>query len=140
MQKKVIAVSGGFDPIHIGHIRMFKEASKLGHLYVILNSDDFLKKKKGYVFMPYEERKEIIKSIKYVRNVVDCVDKDMSVCKTLDILSPNIFCNGGDRKCEDDLLEKDICKKLNIQMLFNVGGEKISSSSELVKKMDEKKI
>ena len=57
---KTIAISGGFDPVHVGHLRMMKAASDFGEVIVILNSDDWLERKKGYVFMPFEERKEII--------------------------------------------------------------------------------
>lgn len=125
-------VSGGFDPIHIGHIRYFKEAKKLGDkLIVILNSDNFLTKKKGYVFIPYKQRKEIIESIKYVDKVVKCIDKDQTVCKTLAKIRPDIFAKGGDRTLEN-IPEKDICDKLGIKMKFNVGGKKIQSSSKLV--------
>jgi len=137
MIKKIVAVSGGFDPLHVGHIRMFKEAAKYGDLYVILNSDNFLISKKSYTFMSHEERKEIIKSIRYVKDVIDCIDKDQSVCKTLEKLKPDIFCNGGDR-FTTNTLEVDICKKLGIKMKFNVGGDKIQSSSILVNKRRQK--
>lgn len=133
-RKIVVAVSGGWDPLHVGHVRLFKEAKKLGDkLIVILNSDRFLMKKKGYVFMPHKERKEIIKSIKYVDKVVDCIDKDQTVCKTLVKLKPDIFANGGDRT-SGNIPEEDICERLGIKMVFNVGKGKIQSSSWLVNK------
>ncbi len=131
----IVATSGGYDPLHIGHIRCFKEAKKLGDkLIVILNSDKFLKKKKGYVFMPYKERKEIIESVKYVDKVVGCVDKDQTVCKTLELLKPDIFAKGGDRNLKN-IPEKEVCERLGIKMVFNVGGGKIQSSSWLVDKL-----
>ena len=68
-------VSGGFDPLHIGHIKMFQEAAKLtSKLIVIVNNDDFLMQKKGYVFMPIDERMEIIKNISVVDKVVKSID------------------------------------------------------------------
>lgn len=131
MRKKVV-VSGGFDPLHIGHIRYFKAAKKLGRLIVILNSDRFLKNKKGFVFMPFKERKEIIESIKYVDKVVLCIDRDQSVSKTLEKLKPDIFAKGGDRKITN-IPESEIetCKRLKIKMIFLVGGKKIQSSTRL---------
>jgi len=134
---KRVAVSGGFDPIHIGHIRMIQEASKLGdELIVILNTDRFLMDKKGFVFMPFEERKEILESIIGVTEVVECIDKDQAVSETLAMIKPDIFANGGDRKNEDDIPEYEVCLKHDIEMVFSVGaGGKVQSSSELVKKV-----
>jgi len=134
----VVAVSGGFDPIHIGHIEMLNQARKLGDkLVVILNSDRFLKNKKGYVFMKFKERKAIIENIKSVDKVIPCIDKDQTVCKTLEKLKPDIFANGGDRT-RDNIPEVAVCKKLGIKMIFNVGGKKIQSSSWLVNKARNK--
>lgn len=133
----IVAVSGGFDPIHIGHIRMFKEARALGDkLVVILNNDNWLKKKKGYAFMPQKERKEIIENIKWVDGVVLTGHKpnpqDMSVANDLKKLKPNIFANGGDRKV-GNTPEGPVCEKYNIKMVFNIGrGGKIQSSSWLL--------
>lgn len=136
MARKKVAVSGGFDPIHIGHVRMIREASRLGDVVVILNSDKFLMNKKGFAFMSFEERKEILESIEGVSEVIACIDEDHTVCETLAQLKPHIFANGGDRKNEDDIPEYEICIKHNIEMVFNVGqGGKIQSSSELVKKV-----
>ena len=132
---KIVAVSGGYDPIHIGHIREFKAAKKLGDkLYVILNSDGFLKRKKGFVFMPLKERKEVLESIKYIDKVIPCIDKDQSVCKTLAKLKPDIFAKGGDRTF-GNIPEVSVCKKHNIKMIFGVGGGKVQSSSALTKKL-----
>lgn len=142
-KKIVVAVSGGFDPIHAGHVRYFHDAKKLGDvLLVILNNDNWLYKKKGYIFMNERERKEIIKSIKYVDQVVITNHppdpKDMSVTKELRELKPDIFANGGDR-IKKNTPEVALCAKLGIKMAFNVGhGGKIQSSSELVREAMKK--
>ncbi|OGE81158.1 MAG: hypothetical protein A3H72_03435 [Candidatus Doudnabacteria bacterium RIFCSPLOWO2_02_FULL_48_8] len=142
-KKTVVAVSGGFDPIHAGHVRYFHDAKKLGdELVVILNNDNWLYKKKGYIFMNERERKEIIKSIKYVDHVVITNHppdpQDMSVIKELRELKPDIFANGGDR-VKSNVPEVEVCRKLDIKMIFNVGhGGKIQSSSELVRQAADK--
>ncbi len=134
-----IVVSGGFDPIHVGHLRMFKEASELApKLIVIVNNDNFLIEKKGYVFMPITERIEIIEGFGVVDMVVESVDKDLTVCETLQWLAKKeniiIFANGGDRNNTDAIPEADVCRENKIAMKFNVGGGKIQSSSSLVVK------
>lgn len=129
---KKVAVSGGFDPLHVGHINLFKEAKKLGdYLVVILNSDEFLMTKKKYIFMPFEQRKEMIESIRWVDEVVPCIDKDQTVCQTLRKIKPDIFANGGDRN-KKNIPEVAICQEIGAQMVFNIGGGKIQSSSWLV--------
>lgn len=133
-----VAVSGGFDPIHKGHVRMIRAASAFGSVIVIANSDEWLLRKKGYAFMPFEERAEILESIKGVVAVVKAKDDDETVCETLRDLRPSMFANGGDRK-GDNVPEVALCEELGIQMLWNVGGEKIQSSSWLVEKSKEKK-
>jgi cytidyltransferase-like protein len=130
---KRVAVSGGFDPVHVGHVRMIQEASKYGHVIVIANSDVWLKRKKGYVFMPFEERAEILMSIKGVSDVCEALDDDDTVCMSLKKLVPDCFANGGDRK-PSNTPEMDVCDRLGIEMLWNIGGEKIQSSSDLVKR------
>ena len=137
MADKIVAVSGGFDPVHIGHIRMFRDAARLGKLTVILNTDDFLLRKKGYVFMPLEERKEILESIRYVDRVVVSIDKDDSVCKTLAMLKPDVFANGGDRTGKSEIRETGVCEQLGIEMVFGIGGPKVQSSSKLAANKDK---
>ena len=78
-----IALSGGFDPLHIGHIRMTQEAYKYGPVHIILNSDAWLERKKGYVFMPWEARKEMLLALKWVERVIDVDDSDGTVCEAL---------------------------------------------------------
>lgn len=137
-KKDTIAVSGGFDPIHIGHVRMIQEAADFGEVIVILNTDAWLKQKKGYVFMPFEERAEIIRALKGVKDVVECIDLDNTVCETLRSLTPTYFANGGDRK-EGNVPEESVCKREGIIMLWGVGGGKIQSSSWLVDGANEAK-
>lgn len=134
----IVAVSGGFDPVHVGHIRLFQESKKLGNkLVVILNNDNWLKQKKGFVFMPEKERKEIIEAFGCVDKVVltshSKKSKDMSVCRELQEIRPDIFANGGDRKITN-IPEVAVCKDIKCKMVFNVGGDKIQSSSWLLDK------
>jgi cytidyltransferase-like protein len=141
----VVAVSGGFDPLHIGHIRMFQEAKKLGdELVVIVNNDYWLADKKGKPFMSGEERKEIIEAIRGVDRVIltdhTSGDPDRSVCRALREIKPDIFANGGDRKPDGDPVpEVTLCEELGIKMVYNIGaGGKVQSSSWLIKKAAEK--
>lgn len=141
----VVAVSGGFDPIHPGHVRLIHEAKKLGtKLVVILNNDNWLKKKKGKPFMNEKERKEVLEALRDVDKVVLTNHKpnasDMSVSATLAKIKPDVFANGGDRDKKNSAdptstLYTDIntCKKIKCAMVFNVGkGGKIQSSSWLL--------
>lgn len=135
----IVAVSGGFDPLHRGHVCLFQEAKKLGNkLVVILNNDNWLKAKKGYAFMPQEERKEIIKALAMVDEVAltnhPPNPKDMSVCAELASLKPHIFANGGDRTLKN-IPEIEVCEKIGCKMIFGIGqGGKIQSSSWLLEK------
>ena len=137
----VVAVSGGFDPIHIGHVRMFEKAKKLGDkLVVIINCDDWLVRKKGFAFMPEKERKEIIMALKPVDDVYIHHSKDHHVNDAIKKLKPHIFANGGDRKNINDIPEAEVCKNLGIKMVFNIGhGGKVQSSSWLTAKIPIKK-
>ena len=142
-KKKVVAVSGGFDPVHVGHVRMFKRAKALGdYLVVILNNDNWLRHKKGAAFMPEAERKEIIESLGCVDEVMLTFHPetvtDRSVCAELRALKPDIFANGGDRRNTEDIPEAAVCEELGIEMVFNVGGDKVQSSSWLIDKANTK--
>ena len=138
--KTVVAVSGGFDPIHIGHLRLMQDAREQGdYLIVFLNTDDFLEAKKGKAFMSFAERKELIEGFACVDEVVATIDPVVSgppyqtQCETLRHYRPDIFANGGDRKF-DNIPEYQVCEELGIDMVFNMGeGGKVQSSSDLVR-------
>ena len=155
-RKNIIILSGGFDPVHIGHIRMFREASNLGHHVIVgLNSDGWFIRKKGKPFMPFEERKEVLESIQYVNQVLPFDDSDDTACDLIrkvrnlynqDDFDYNpsdvghagfldyykiYFANGGDRTTKN-VPEMGVCKELDVTMLWGVGGGKIQSSSDLI--------
>lgn len=131
MTKKVIAVSGGADPVHLGHVKMINDAAKYGNVIFILNSDDWLRRKKGYVFMPFEERAEILKAFRNVYDVISVDDSDGTVCEAIKEIKPDYFGNGGDRT-DKNTPELALCEGLDIELVWGLGGDKIQSSSELV--------
>ena len=125
-----IAVSGYFDPIHVGHLEYLKMAKDLGDiLIVIVNNNHQCILKKGKFFMDEKDRLEIVKAIKFVDEVFLSVDEDRTVCKSLELIRPNIFANGGDRST-NEVPETSVCKKYVIEMVDGLG-EKIRSSSSL---------
>lgn len=134
--KKTICVSGGFDPLHEGHIAYILDAAKYGDVIVILNSDEWLKRKKGFVFQRWDQRATIIAAIKGVIDVVTVDDDDGTVCEALRRIKPDYFANGGDRG-PGNTPEAELCKDIGIEMLWNVGGQKIESSSDLIKRVQK---
>lgn len=132
----IVAVSGYFDPIHVGHIEYFKLARDIagdnGKLIVILSNDEQTKMKKGKIFMPAEDRKIILESIKYVDEVYISIDKDETECESLRDIRPDIFAKGGDRFIYE-IPEASVCRELGIKMIDGLG-KKIRSSSELANK------
>ena len=138
MSKKIVAVSGGFDPIHVGHLRMMQDASQHGRLVVIVNSDEWLLKKKGYVFMPWDERAELIGAYDFVDRVVKAKDDDRTVVASLEEIKPDIFANGGDRG-NVNTPEVRYCRENGIEMIWEVGGGKVQSSSSMVTSVTQKK-
>ena len=120
-QRKTVVASGGFDPVHVGHLRMFKEASQHGDVIVIVNSDDWLQKKKGYVFMEFKDRCEIIRSFGCVSDVTWVDDDDGTVCEALTRIKPDYFANGGDR-IEKNTPEIQLCENLKncgVNLIFD---------------------
>lgn len=129
---KVVCISGGFDPVHEGHINLIEQAAKYGNLVVILNSDDWLLRKKGHYVMSWHSRARILAAMRNVSYVANVLDEDGTVCDALRRIKPDFFANGGDRM-QDNTPELQLCRELGIKPLFGIGGEKIASSSELVR-------
>jgi len=136
----LVATSGGFDPMHVGHLRCLQESAKVAKRWsqytsvaVIVNGDGFLMRKKGYAFMPEAERMEIIAGVAGVDYVVPWDDGGQTVTGALEVLRPVVFTKGGDRDSAQNVPEFDLCEKIGCRVLFNVGGDKIQSSSDLVK-------
>ena len=137
-ENKTVMVAGGFDPIHVGHIQMILDAATHGDVIVAVNSDDWLFRKKGYNFMGFTERREILMAVKGVIAVVPVNDDDGTVCTALIEHAPTYFANGGDRTSKNTP-EKMVCEEMGIEMLWNMGGQKIQSSSTLVERADREK-
>ena len=118
----IVLVSGGFDPIHSGHIALIKEASKHGNVIILLNSDEWLRNKKGKEFLPFKERKIIMESIKKVVDVISFNDSDKTCLDGIRIIldrypkSKIKFANGGDRNNETTP-EKKYCEENNVEMI-----------------------
>ena len=133
-ERPTVMVSGGFDPVHAGHIRMIRSAAEYGDVIVIANSDNWLFRKKGFVFMDFEKRVEILNAIKGVVLVDSVDDTDGTVCEAIRRLKPTFFANGGDRG-RQNTPEQDVCQELGVELLWSIGGDqKLDSSSDLVKK------
>jgi D-beta-D-heptose 7-phosphate kinase/D-beta-D-heptose 1-phosphate adenosyltransferase len=133
----VVTTSGGFDPIHVGHLRCIQEAARLkgerGILIVIVNGDGFLARKKGYSFMKVEERLELVSAIRGVDYVVTWDDGGQFVTGAIEALLPNVFAKGGDRSSSAVVPEFEACTRIGCSVVFGVGGnDKVQSSSELV--------
>jgi len=135
---KVIVVSGGFDPLHSGHISYFEDAKSYGDkLIVALNSDSWLEKKKGKFFMPFSERKSIIESLKYVDEVIDFDDDEIGSCifglekvKELYKGEEIFFANGGDRD-KENIPEMSV---EGVNFIFGIGGDDKKNSSSWILK------
>ncbi len=115
-----VMISGGFDPIHVGHIRLIREAAKYGDVIVAMNSDDWIFRQKGFNSIGFKERKEFLMAIKGVLDVVPVHDEDGTVCAALMEYKPTYFANGGSRN-QNNTPEKVVCEELGIKMLWNIG-------------------
>lgn len=141
LKKIVVVTGGGFDPLHEGHIRLFKEAKQLGDiLIVMLNSDAQLIKKKGVTFYPSEiERRKIVESIKYVDKVIIDPGNNITCEEALLQIKPDILAKGGDRISGSmPEIELETCKDIGCEIIYNVGGSKVQSSSWLIKRLKKK--
>lgn len=139
----LVVTSGGFDPMHVGHLRCLQESALIAKekkvfkekkikFAVIVNSDGFLIRKKGKPFMPADERMEIIAGIDGVDYVVPWDDETQTVVGALGVLRPLFFTKGGDRDSSANVPEFELCEKIGCTVLFGVGGCKIQSSSWLI--------
>jgi len=137
----LVCCSGGFDPIHMGHISYLQESAKLGDkLVVIVNNDNFLVNKKGNYFMPLHERCLIVAAIEGVDYVIPYLDApDDTVCHALNIINPDIFSKGGDRRCQESIPEWEVCFENNIKLKLGVDlPQYFSSSSKYLESWIEK--
>ena len=126
-----VAISGHFNPLHIGHIKLIESALEYGdELVVIVANDEQARNKRHNIFMPLGERMEIMKKIDGVSEVFASIDKDSHVCRTLEMVMPDVFCSGCDESHPDAVAEKEVCDRLGIITVYNVGNKKIRSSSE----------
>ena len=134
-------LSGGFDPVHIGHLAMIKEANKIAkEVVILLNSDKWLERKKGKPFMVESQRAQILEEFKSVSKVIVQNDDDDSSNNAIISFVKNnpkktiCYCNGGDRSHEKKIREASICKEHNVDLIFGIGGvHKLESSSSLTK-------
>ena len=141
---KLSIVSGGFDPVHVGHLELFERARSIADkLFVIVNHDEFLINKKGKPFMPFEERIKIVQALKPIKFTFKSIDKDHRVCESIkavynkykDKYDKIIFCNGGDRTCAEDTPEDKLCEEIGVQTVYGLG-DKIQSSSWLTQESE----
>lgn len=131
----IVTTSGGFDPIHIGHLRCLEESKTRSDevLVVIVNGDGFLTRKKGKPFMPFEERIELIRALRCVDYAIGWDDGTQTVIGALGILRPHVFTKGGDRSSASVVPEAEICSKIGCTIKYGVGGtSKLQSSSNLI--------
>jgi len=130
------AVAGNFFPLHDGHIDHLEKARKLGdYLIAIIGSDDHLRRKGKPILLSLEARIRVLKAIRYVDEVVVAIDKDGTCAETLRMISPDFFCKGGDRT-PDTMPENEIkvCQEIGCKIIYGIG-EKLNSSSKIIKEL-----
>ena len=135
VKRQVVALSGAFDVLHPGHIRMIKGAEHFGSVVIILNSDDWVRRNKGFLLMPWNDRREILLSVHGVHRVEMVDDRDDTVCEALSRLRPNIFGNGGNRT-HYNTPERRLCNDLGIACVWGIGGgERDRYSNEILERV-----
>lgn len=138
MAEIIVCASGYFDPLHKGHVEYLELAKKLGtKLIVIVNNDRQATIKKGKSYMNEEERMMIVKALRCVDEVFLSIDNDKTVCQSIEAIKPNIFAKGGDRFA-GEIPESAVCKKLGVKIIDGLG-EKVQSSSSILKSINESK-
>jgi cytidyltransferase-like protein len=134
----IVAIAGHFNPLHVGHLQLIKEAKTLGDkLVVIVANDHQAKLKRDPVLIPLEERMHIINNIKGVDSVVASIDQDSTVKETLKLVMPDVLASGCDDGHPDAMEEAEICHRLGIKTKWGIGGDKIRSSSEILQHYEE---
>lgn len=141
MKKKkiTVAVSGYFNPLHVGHLEMMEKAKKLGdYLIAIVNNDHQVKLKGSVPFLNQADRAKIVGAIRWVDKVFISIDRDKTQRKSLARIKPDIFANGGDRKPDSDPIpEVGVCHRHKIKIVYGLG-KKIRSSSILIARASKK--
>lgn len=134
-----VIVSGYFNPLHIGHLRLLRAGAAAGdRLVVIVNNDAQQVMKKGKVIMPEGDRREIVAALRMVDEAIVAIDTDRTVRATIELIARQeagnrvVFGNGGDRDAAAEVPEAEVCERLGIEMVFDMGGtDKADSSSRI---------
>lgn len=136
---KIVCTSGGFDPVHPGHLSCFFDSKKHGDvLVVIVNGDSFLTRKKGAPFMDLKTRMDILSFVQGIDYIIPFeIDGDQTVIEALKRVKPHVFTKGGDRIDETSIPEWETCKNLDIEVISGVGYDKLWSSSDFLKEWVE---
>lgn len=134
---RIVCTSGGFDPMHVGHLRCILETGRIARerealCVIIVNGDGFLERKKGRAFMTELERLEIVAGVRGVDHVVLWDDGSQLVSGCVEAMRPVVFTKGGDRTSEENVPEFFVCRRLGCDVVFGAGGDKIQSSSALL--------
>lgn len=139
VRKKIVVASGYYNPLHFGHVEYLEKSKELGGdncmLVVIVNNDKQTLLKKGKVLISAADRIKVVRALECVDLVIESIDEDRTVCKTLAALHPDIFTNGGDQS-NQNIPEAKVCAELGIQMIDGLG-EKVESSSDIVRRAKE---